>query len=122
MPKVRVHNYPVFVLTHHPRTSIAMQGGTTFHFVTDGVEAALVRAVDAAGGQDVKVGGGVSTIQQFLRAGLIDEMNLAFAPILLGRGERLFDNLGDAPVGYGCVEFVGSPTVMHARLVRQAQD
>ncbi len=112
------YHHPVFVLTHHSRASIPMNGGTTFHFVTDGIETALARAFDAAEGQDVRLGGGVSTIQQYLRAGLIDEMHLAIVPILLGGGERLFDNLDGGPDGYACVEFVGSASVAHARFVR----
>jgi dihydrofolate reductase len=112
------YHHPVFVLTHHPRASITMQGGTTFHFVNDGIHAALERALDAAGGGDVRLGGGVATIQQYLRAGLIDEMHLAIVPILLGSGERLFDHLDGGPVGYECVEFVSSPSVLHARFAR----
>jgi dihydrofolate reductase len=112
------YHHPVFVLTHHPRASITMQGGTTFHFVTDGIEAALRRAVDAVGGQDVRLGGGVATIQQYLRAGLVDELHLAIVPIVLGRGERLFDDLGGGPYGYECVELVASPAVAHVRLAR----
>lgn len=112
------YHCPVFVLTHHPRPPQAMQGETTFHFVTDGIEAALERAFEAAGGQDVLIGGGASTIQQYLRAGLIDEMHYAIAPILLGGGKRLFDNLNGGPQGYECVELVGSPAAVHVRLVR----
>jgi len=114
-------HHPVFVLTHHPRASITMQGGTTFHFVSDGIDAALERAIDAAEGLDIRVGGGTATIQQYLRAGLIDEMHLAIVPILLGNGERLFDNLNGGPVGYECVEFVASPSVMHTRFARTAK-
>jgi dihydrofolate reductase len=95
-----------------------MQGGTTFHFVDDGIEAALRRALDAADGHDVRLGGGVATIQQYLRAGLIDEMHLAIVPVLLGSGERLFDNVQGGPDGYQCVEFVASPSVAHVRLSR----
>src|SRR5499427_4679146 len=80
---------PVFVLTHHPRPSIEMAGGTTFHFVTEGIHAALQRARDAAGGLDVRLGGGPGTIRQYLQAGLVDEMHLAISPVLLGRGESL---------------------------------
>lgn len=109
---------PVFVLTHHPRPPLSMKGGTTFHFVHDGIESALERAIDAAGGKDVLLGGGVSTIQQYLRAGLIDEMHLAIAPILLGGGERLFDHLDGGPRGYECIELVSSPAAAHVRLVR----
>jgi dihydrofolate reductase len=112
------YHHPVFVLTHHPREPITMQGGTTFHFVTDGIEAALSQAFDAADGNDVRLGGGASTIQQYLRAGLIDEMHLAIAPILLGGGERLFDHLDGGPEGYECVEFVGSAAVAHVRFAR----
>jgi dihydrofolate reductase len=128
------YHHPVFVLTHHPRSSIVMAGGTTFHFVTDGIEAALERAFDAAGGEDVLVGGGAATIQQYLRAGLVDELHVAVVPILLGGGERLFDNLSaserssaasdaagvaDAVAGYECVEFVSAtPAVAHARFER----
>jgi dihydrofolate reductase len=96
-----------------------MEGGTTFHFVDDGIESALEQAFDAANGQDVRLGGGVATVQQYLRAGLIDEMHLAYVPILLGNGERLFDHLG-GPIGYECVEFVGTPEVVHACFARTA--
>jgi dihydrofolate reductase len=112
------YHHDVFVLTHHPRPAQPMKGGTTFHFVTDGIEAALERALAAADGQDVKIGGGASTVRQYLRAGLIDELDVAVVPILLGGGERLFDHLGDAPAGYECVQFVGSSTVAHVRLAR----
>jgi dihydrofolate reductase len=112
------YHHPVFVLTHHARPSVTMQGGTTFHFVDDGIEAALARAFDAAGGQDVRIGGGASTVQQYLRAGLIDEMHLAVVPILLGGGERLFDGLDGGPDGYECVELACSPSVAHVRLAR----
>lgn len=97
---------------------LEMRGGTTFHFVDGGIEAALERALEAAGGQDVLVGGGAATIQQYLRAGLIDEMHVAIAPILLGAGERLFDHLDGGPVGYECVELVSSPAAAHVRLVK----
>src|SRR5207302_881739 len=90
------YHVPVFVLTHHPRASFTMSGGTTFHFVTDGIDKALERAVDAAGGEDVRLGGGVATIRQYLSAGLIDEMHLAIAPVLLGAGENLLSGI-DAP-------------------------
>jgi dihydrofolate reductase len=112
------YHHPVFVLTHHPRNPIVMEGGTTFHFVTEGIETALDRALEAAKMADVRIGGGVSTLQQFLRAGLIDEMHLAMVPILLGSGERLFDGqLGNLP-GYECVQLVGSEKVVHARFVK----
>ena len=112
------YHHPVFVLTHHLRPSIPMEGGTTFHFVDDGIEAALERAVEAAGGKDVRIGGGPGTIQQYLRAGLIDEMHVAIVPVLLGGGERLSTTSTAAPDGYEVVEFVGSPSVLHARLAR----
>ena len=115
-------HHQVFVLSHHPRASLTMQGGTTFHFVdpddAGGIDGVLKTAFEAADGRDVKVGGGVSTVQQFLRAGLIDDMHVVFVPILLGGGERLFDNLG-GPIEYECVEFVASPAVAHARFERR---
>ena len=86
--------------------------------VTEGIEVALSRAFEAAGGQDVRLGRGVSTIQAYLRAGLIDEMHLAIVPVLLGKGERLFDNLEGGPVGYKCVEWVGTAAALHVRLAR----
>ena len=113
------YHSPVFVLTHHAHEPIPMEGGTTFHFVTDGIEAALERAFDAAGGKDVRVGGGAATVRQYLQAGLIDELHLAVAPLLLGAGERLYDGLGPAE-GYECVELVSSPAVAHVRLARTA--
>jgi dihydrofolate reductase len=114
------YHHPVFVLTHHPHPPIPMEGGTTFNFVTDGIEAALERAFEAAGGDDVRLGGGVGTIQQYLRAGLVDELHVAIVPVLLGSGERLFDNLGGGPAGYECIEFVNSGSVAHARFARTA--
>ena len=112
------YHTPVFVLTHHARESITMNGGTTFHFVTEGVHAALQRAVDAAQGQDVRVGGGVATIQQFLRAGLIDEMHLAISPVLLGSGEHLFGGIDLAKLGYQCTEHVPTPKATHVVLTK----
>ena len=111
------YHHPVFVLTHHPRPSVTMQGGTTFHFV-EGAEAALEQAFDAAGGRDVRVGGGASTIQQYLRAGLVDDMHVAVVPVLLGGGERLFEHLDGGPEGYECVELACSRSVAHFRLTR----
>lgn len=113
------YHHPVFVLTHYPHPPIQMEGGTTFNFVTDGIEAALEQARAAADGLDIRLGGGAATIQQYLRAGMIDEMHVAIAPILLGGGERLFDNL-EGPVGYECVELVSSPSAVHARFTRTA--
>jgi dihydrofolate reductase len=109
-------HHDVFVLTHHPRPSLEMAGGTTFRFVTDGIEAALTRARDAAGGRAVRLGGGMATVRQYLRAGLVDELHLAVVPVLLGGGERLFDDLGDALIGWTCVEYAPSPSVAHVRL------
>jgi dihydrofolate reductase len=114
------YHVPVFVLTHHQRATIAMAGGTSFHFVTGGIHAALERAVEAAGGKDVRLGGGVATIQQYLRAGLVDEMHLAIAPVLLGSGERLFAGLNAVELGYRCVRQVAMPSVTHVVLAKSA--
>ena len=115
------YHTPVFVLTHHPREPIEMQGGTTFHFVTDGMEVALDRAREAAGDRDVAIGGGASTVQQYLRAGLVDQMRLHVVPVLLGTGERLFDDLDGALAGFECVQFVSSPAAAHFTLRRKAR-
>jgi dihydrofolate reductase len=112
------YHHPIFVLTHHPRPPVEMAGGTTFHFVTEGIEAALEQAIEAAGGQDVSINGGPSTVQQYLRARLIDELHIAIAPVLLGAGERLFDHLDGGPDGYECVELASSPAAVHVRLAR----
>jgi dihydrofolate reductase len=112
------HN-DVFVLTHHARKPVAMEGGTVFHFVTDGIEAALEQARAAAGDHDVAVAGGCSTVQQYLRAGLIDEFELHVVPVLLGRGERLFDGVDVGPAGYRQVELVSSPSVAHYVFARR---
>jgi len=114
------YHTPVFVLTHHPRESIAMDGGTTFHFVTDGIHAALERARHAANGQDVRLGGGVATIRQYLEAGLIDELHLAISPILLGSGEHLFANLDTLALGYHCTEHVATAGAMHFVLTKRS--
>jgi len=107
---------PVFVLTHHARAPVAMAGGTTFHFVTEGIHAALDRARAAADGMDVRLGGGVATIQQYLRAGLVDELHLAFAPALLGSGESLFSGINMRSLGYQCVEHVATGKATHVVL------
>lgn len=112
------YHHPVFVLTHHPRPPLEMEGGTTFHFVADGIEAALAQAFAAANGKDVRIGGGAATIQQYLRAGLIDELQLALVPVLLGDGERLFDRLGGGPHGYRCTDLTCSPSVAHVTFSR----
>lgn len=98
------YHVPVFVLTHHPREPIEMKGGTTFHFVTDGIESALEKARKAAGGKDIRIGGGVSTIRQFLQAGLIDEMHFAVSPRFLGSGEHLFNGIDMLQLGFTDVE------------------
>jgi len=108
----------VFVLTHQPRASLRMAGGTTFHFVTEGIHAALERARAAAKGRDVRLGGGAATIQQYLRAGLIDEMHVAIAPILLGSGEHLFAGLDLPQLGYRCVQHVPSAAATHIVLAK----
>ncbi len=111
------YHTPVFVLTHHARAPFRMQGGTEFRFVTEGIEAALGQARNAAGGRDVRVGGGVSTIRQYLRAGLIDELHLAIAPVLLGAGEHLLSGVDLRALGYECVEHVaGARAAAHVRL------
>ncbi|MFD5624809.1 MULTISPECIES: dihydrofolate reductase family protein [unclassified Streptomyces] len=112
------HN-DVFVHTHHLRPSLAMEGGTTFHFTDESVETVLERAFKAADGRDVRLGGGASTVQQYLRAGLVDELHLAIVPALLGKGERLLDNLDDGIDGYRVAELVSSPAATHALLVRR---
>jgi dihydrofolate reductase len=107
------YHHPVFVLTHHPREPLTMEGGTTFHFVTDGIHSALDRAVRAAGGKDVSLGGGASAAQQYLRAGLVDEMLISLAPVLLGAGERLFDDLGTELHGLKLQRAIDAPGVTH---------
>ncbi len=112
------YHVPVFVLTHHARKSIAMDGGTTFHFVTDGIHAALSRAKDVAQGKDVRLGGGVATIRQYLAAGLVDELHLAISPVLLGRGEHLFAGIDTASLGYECTEHASTDHATHVVLTR----
>jgi dihydrofolate reductase len=107
------------VLTHHPRAPITMNGGTTFHFVTDGIHAALERAGNAAKDQDIRLGGGVATIQQYLRAGLIDEMHLAISPVLLGSGENLFEGIDAAKLSYQCTEHVATSNATHVVLTKR---
>ena len=113
------YHVPVFVLTHHAREPIVMEGGTTFHFVVDGFQAALARAQQAASGRDVRIGGGVATVRQYLAAGLIDEMHLALSPVLLGSGEALLAGIDLPALGYACTEHVGSPHATHVVLTRQ---
>lgn len=107
------YHVPVFVLTHYKRAPIEMEGGTTFHFVTEGIEAAWKRARAAAKGLDVRLGGGVATLQQYLRAGLVDELHLACSPTLLGAGEHLFFGLNLRSLGYRCVEHIATEKAVH---------
>jgi dihydrofolate reductase len=107
------YHTPVFVLTHHPRASFEMNGGTTFHFVTDGIHTALRRAMDAANGKDVRLGGGVATVRQYLRAGVIDEIHLAVSPVLIGSGESLMQGIDLPNLGYQCTERVATPNATH---------
>jgi dihydrofolate reductase len=109
------YHYPVFVVTHYPRDPAEMEGGTTFHFVTDGIEAALERAREAAGGKDVMLWGGGNIVQQYLAAGLLDELELHVVPVLLGGGAGLFDNLGDAEVRLEQVRAVEGARVTHVK-------
>ncbi|MES2306551.1 MAG: dihydrofolate reductase family protein [Gemmatimonadota bacterium] len=113
------YHVPTFILTHHPRASIEMAGGTTFHFITGGIHEALERAREAAGNKDVRIGGGANTIRQYLRTGLIDEMHFAIAPVLLGTGERLFEGVDSRALGYECVELVPSEKATHVVLRRR---
>lgn len=110
------YHVPTFVLTHHEREPLEMKGGTTFHFVTDGIEAALQRAKDAAKDKDVRIGGGVATIQQYLKAGLIDELHLVCRPILMGSGENLFAGLDMTGLGYQYSEHEASESATHVVL------
>lgn len=112
------YHVPVFVLTHHARPSLRMKGDTTFHFVTDGIEAALDRAREAAAGKDVRIGGGPNVIRQYLRASLIDELHVAIAPVLLGSGEPLFEGLNLRELGYECVRSVASEKATHVLIRR----
>ena len=112
------YHVPVFVLTHHARAPLVMEGGTTFHFVTDGIHAALERAKDAAGGKDVRLGGGTATIRQYLTAGLIDEVHLAIAPALLGRGENLLAGIDLVSLGYKCTEHASTDLATHVVLTK----
>jgi dihydrofolate reductase len=110
------YHVPVFVLTHHPRRPLAMAGGTEFRFVTEGIHAALEQAIAAAGGRDIRIGGGVATIRQYLQAGLIDEVHLAISPVLLGSGEHLLQGIDLRAAGYECAEHVAGERAMHVFL------
>jgi dihydrofolate reductase len=113
------YHTPVFVLTNYPRESLTMDGGTTFHFVTDGIHAALERATEAANGQDIRLGGGVATVREYLQAGLVDELHLAISPTLLGSGENLFSGMDLPSLGYQCVEHVASKNAIHVVLKKE---
>ena len=112
------YHTPVFVLTHHARPPIEMEGGTTFHFVTDGIHAALQRAKQAAGTRDVRIGGGPATIRQYLKAGLVDTLHLAISPVLLGSGETLLSDIDLVQLGYRCSEHTSSAAAMHVVLTK----
>ena len=114
------YHVPVFVLTHHARAPLAMRGGTTFHFVTDGIESALAQAREAAGGRDVRLGGGAATVREYLQARLLDELHLAVSPVLLGRGEPLFAGLDLAALGYEVDRYIPGERAAHMLLRRRA--
>ena len=114
-----VYHIPVFIVTNHPRAPLKMEGGTTFYFVTEGIHAALEQARRASNGMDVRIGGGPNIIQQYLREGLVDEVHLAIAPILLGSGQRLFDGVDLPSLGYFCNEHAVSPKATHIVLERK---
>jgi dihydrofolate reductase len=115
------YHYPVFIVTHHPRDPIEMEGGTTFHFVTDGIESALEQAREAAGGKDVMLWGGGNIAGQYLAAGLLDELELHVVPMVLGDGARLFDNLRDAEVQLEQVRAIEAPGVTHLKYRTRAR-
>ena len=110
------YHVPVFVLTHHPREPVSMKGETVFHFVTDGIESALEKARRAANGKDIRIGGGASTIRQFLKAGYIDEIHLAFSPVFLGSGEHLFDGIDLAKLGFRLTQTAYGKNAVHVIL------
>ena len=112
------YHAPVFVLTHHPRASLPMAGGTVFHFVTGGIDEALQRAFAAADGRDVRLGGGAATVRQYLQARLIDELHLAVSPVLLGQGEALFTGLDLPALGYACTHVIPGERATHVLLQR----
>jgi dihydrofolate reductase len=114
------YHTPVFVLTHHPRPPLSMAGGTEFQFVTDGIHAALEQATAAAGGRDVRLGGGVSTIRDYLRARLIDELHLAIRPVLLGSGEHLLSGIDLPSLGYECAKYLAGERAAHVFLRKRA--
>ena len=113
------YHAPTFILTHYARDPIVMEGGTTFHFVTEGIEAALERAKAAAGEHDVKIGGGVSTVRQYLRAGLVDELHFAVTPVVLGRGESMFEGIDLPGLGFRVTEHIATELATHIVLGRE---
>jgi dihydrofolate reductase len=116
------YHTPVFVLTHYPRVPLMMAGGTEFHFVTEGIHSALEHAIAAAGGRDVRIGGGVSTVRQYLQAGLIDELHLAISPVLLGSGEHLMNGIDLNALGYECANIVPGERATHVMLRKRTSD
>jgi dihydrofolate reductase len=114
------YHVPAFVLTHHPRATVPMVGGTDFHFVTEGIHAALARATAAAGSRDVRLGGGVATVRQYLQAGLIDQLHLAVRPVLLGTGEPLLEGIDLRSLGYECAEWIAGERATHVFIRRRA--
>ncbi|HEY4084156.1 MAG TPA: dihydrofolate reductase family protein [Burkholderiaceae bacterium] len=113
------YHVPTFVLTHHARPALVMKGGTVFHFVTGGIEEALARAQEAAQGKDIRIGGGVDTVRQYLQAGLVDEMHLAISPTVLGRGESLLAGIDLQALGFSCTEHVSADKALHVVLSRK---
>jgi len=113
------YHHPVFVLSHYERVRFEMKGGTSFTFVNDGIESALKQAFAAAKGADVRIGGGASTVRQYLKAGLVDELHLVAVPLLLGSGERIFEGLGGLQDRYEVAEFIPSKTVSHVKVVKK---
>ena len=113
------YHHPVFVLSHHERARFELKGGTSFTFVNDGIESALKQALAAANGKDVRIGGGASTVRQYLKAGLVDELHFVAVPLLLGSGERIFEGLGGLQDRYEVAEFVPSKTVSHVKVVKK---
>ena len=115
------YHHPVFVLTHEEKAPLIMEGGNRFTFVTEGIESALEQAFAAAQGKDVRIGGGAATVRQYLKAGLIDELQLVQVPLLMGQGERIFEEVGGIEDQYECVEFTPSKAVSHLRIVKKAR-
>jgi dihydrofolate reductase len=115
------YHHPVFVLSHHKHSSFEMEGGTSFSFVNDGIESALEQAFAAAKGKDVRIGGGASTVSQYLKAGLVDELHFVLVPMLLGSGERIFEGLDGLSDSYEVAEYIPSKTVAHVRIVKKAK-